>query len=58
MALIITLFLDNTVPGTREERGLHVWQHLDMDGKDWWDDDYANQVLLLSSHAMCGSGHS
>jgi hypothetical protein len=44
VALIITLFLDNLVPGTREERGLHVWQQLDIEGKDWWDDDYANAV--------------
>ncbi|CAK0786722.1 hypothetical protein CVIRNUC_009936 [Coccomyxa viridis] len=44
VALIITLILDNTVPGTREERGLHVWQQLDMKDQDWWDDDYANRV--------------
>ena len=44
VALIITLILDNTVPGTREERGLHVWQQLDLKDQDWWDDDYANRV--------------
>ena len=25
VALIATLFLDNTVPGSDRERGLHVW---------------------------------
>ncbi|CAL5222118.1 g4434 [Coccomyxa viridis] len=44
VALIITMVLDNTVPGTIEERGLHVWQHVYKDGEDWWDDDYANRV--------------
>ena len=56
VALIITLVLDNTVPGTREERGLHVWQQLDMKDQDWWDDDYANRVsprsTCLASHSM------
>ena len=32
------------MPGTREERGLHVWQQLDMKDQEWWDDDYANRV--------------
>ena len=68
VALIITLFLDNLVPGTREERGLHVWQQLEVEGKDWWDDDYANAVRTLGcvvrvsckclqglpTHKMCG----
>ncbi|CAL8465374.1 g4910 [Coccomyxa elongata] len=44
VALIITLVLDNTVPGTREERGLHVWQQLDTNAGDWWEDDHMNQV--------------
>ena len=42
VALIITLVLDNTVPGTQRERGLHVWQPLDPAGADWWQDDHMN----------------
>lgn len=37
MALIITLFLDNTIPGTLQERGLHVWTRLDAAHQKWWD---------------------
>lgn len=44
VALIITLVLDNLVPGTREERGLHVWQQVYKNSENWWDDDYANRV--------------
>lgn len=56
VALIITLILDNTVPGTREERGLHVWQQLEKEDEDWWEDDYANRVSRLRmtpEHALC-----
>ena len=45
VALIVTLLLDNTIPGTRRERGLHVWQQLDEAGVDWWEDDHMNRVL-------------
>ena len=44
VALMITLFLDNTIPGSREERGLHVWQQLGGDGTDWWEDDHMHRV--------------
>ena len=54
VALIITMVLDNTVPGTIEERGLHVWQHVYKDGEDWWDDDYANRVCSRALvHDVC-----
>ncbi len=54
VALIITLFLDNTIPGSRKERGLHVWQQLDADGTDWWEDDHMNRVrpLLAEIHSF------
>ena len=48
VALIVTLFLDNTVPGSRKERGLHVWQQLDASGADWWEDDHMNRVRALT----------
>lgn len=57
VALIITLVLDNTVPGTREERGLHVWQQLDTNAGDWWEDDHMNRVraaLLCCSFSGVG----
>jgi hypothetical protein len=45
VALIITLVLDNTIPGTAEERGLHVWQKLsDESAEEWWEDDHMNAV--------------
>jgi nucleobase transporter 1/2 len=47
VALIITLILDNTIPGTREERGLHVWQQLDASGRDWFEDDHMNKASTL-----------
>ena len=55
VALIITLVLDNTVPGTREERGLHVWQALDTNAGDWWEDDHMNRVrsALLAPVCSC-----
>jgi hypothetical protein len=32
---IITFLLDNTVPGTREERGLTVWEDITEDDSDF-----------------------
>ena len=65
VALIITLILDNTVPGTREERGLHVWMPLDAAESDWWEDEHMNAVRApvpnvascrgLSQHAWLSS---
>jgi hypothetical protein len=51
VALMLTLLLDNTIPGSDEERGLHVWTTLvvDADGNktDWWEDDHLNRVRAL-----------
>jgi hypothetical protein len=45
VALIITMVLDNTIPGSPEERGLHVWQKLgDAQAEEWWHDDHMNAV--------------
>jgi hypothetical protein len=48
VALMLTLFLDNTIPGSDEERGLHVWTTLVVDEAgnetDWWEDDHLNRV--------------
>jgi hypothetical protein len=44
VSLIITMILDNTIKGTREERGLQVWQVLE-DKTDWWTDPYMNKVV-------------
>ncbi len=53
VALIITLVLDNTVPGTQRERGLHVWQPLDPAGADWWQDDHMNAARApLAPHLL------
>lgn len=39
VALIVTLFLDNTVPGTKRERGLHVWtKRMEGGVEHWWHD--------------------
>eukprot|EP00884_Botryococcus_braunii_P002860 jgi/Botrbrau1/12575/Bobra.0169s0108.1 len=46
VSLIITMILDNTIKGTREERGLQVWQVLE-DNTDWWTDPYMNKVYGL-----------
>ncbi|KAK9829197.1 hypothetical protein WJX72_004442 [[Myrmecia] bisecta] len=47
VALIITMFLDNTIPGTREERGLHVWGQLNEHGSAWWEDETLHKVYGL-----------
>lgn len=56
VALLLTLFLDNTIPGSDEERGLHVWRCLvkDADGNttDWWEDDHLNRVGAASRPAL------
>ncbi|KAF6262263.1 permease family-domain-containing protein [Scenedesmus sp. NREL 46B-D3] len=70
VALLLTLFLDNTIPGSDEERGLHVWTTLvvDAEGKqtDWWEDEHLNKVYGLpfngtrlyqpTSASRCGLG--
>ena len=43
-ALIITMFLDNTIPGTIQERGLHVWMQYSGSTTDWWADDRLHAV--------------
>lgn len=43
-ALIITMFLDNTIPGTIQERGLHVWMQYAGSTADWWADDRLHEV--------------
>ena len=45
-ALIITMFLDNTIPGTLQERGLHVWLQQGAAAGDWWADDRVHAVCL------------
>ena len=50
------MILDNTIPGTRAERGLHVWQPLPQDGSAaWWEDDYMNAVRMPSLDNACSS---
>ena len=46
VTLIITLFLDNTVPGSKRERGLHIWEELmeSLGGGEWWEDEYMEKV--------------
>jgi nucleobase transporter 1/2 len=46
VALILTLFFDNTIPGTAEERGMGAWQQIGRAGAgaDWWEDDHMNEV--------------
>ncbi|KAK9835389.1 hypothetical protein WJX81_006828 [Elliptochloris bilobata] len=45
VSLIVTLFLDNTIPGSEEERGLHVW--LMQATQDWLEDEALQQVYGL-----------
>lgn len=46
VTLIVTLFLDNTIPGTIKERGLHVW--LQASGSmDWWEVNALHDVYGL-----------
>ena len=40
------MVLDNTIPGTREERGLHVWAQYSQGNVDWWEDDRLHLVSL------------
>ncbi|KAF8056380.1 NAT1 [Scenedesmus sp. PABB004] len=52
VALILTLLLDNTIPGSDEERGLTVWRCLagerpDGSAKDWWEDEAMHAVYGL-----------
>jgi hypothetical protein len=52
VSLMLTLLLDNTIPGSDQERGLHVWRCLvtATDGTTtthWWEDDHMNRVRLL-----------
>ncbi|GAB4815990.1 hypothetical protein N2152v2_003036 [Parachlorella kessleri] len=46
VTLIITLFLDNTVPGGKRERGLHIWEELmaSLGGGEWWEDEYMEKI--------------
>ena len=44
VSLIITLVLDNTIPGTIRERGLHVWLKVKGAAENWWDDDNLHDV--------------
>jgi len=53
VALIITLVLDNTIPGTIRERGLHVWLRVKGAAENWWDDDSLHDV---SPQALLPSG--
>lgn len=54
VALILTMILDNTIPGTPEERGLHVWQQLgDAQAEEWWHDDHMNAVRAWLLGLMC-----
>ena len=48
VALIITLVLDNTIPGTIRERGLHVWLRVKGAAENWWDDDSLHDVSPLA----------
>ena len=54
VALLLTLLLDNTLPGSDEERGLQHMMNLikGPDGEkpleDWWEDDHMNEVCLSS----------
>src|SRR5689334_6394855 len=51
VALMLTLLLDNTIPGSDEERGLTAWTTLFMDDegnkRDWYEDDHMNQVTKV-----------
>lgn len=53
VALLLTLLLDNTIPGSDEERGLQHMMSLvkGPDGEkvieDWWEDDHMNKVGSL-----------
>lgn len=47
VALIITMVLDNTVPGSSEERGMHVWSHLMGGSYKWWEDEEVYKVYGL-----------
>lgn len=40
------MFLDNTIPGTREERGLHVWAQYSHGNFEWYEDERLNKVRL------------
>lgn len=53
VALLLTLLLDNTIPGSDEERGLQHMMCLvkgseggsgDKPVQDWWEDDHMNRV--------------
>lgn len=46
VTLIVTLFLDNTIPGTIKERGLHVWLQA-AGSKDWWEVNALHDVRIL-----------
>jgi hypothetical protein len=58
VALMLTLFLDNTIPGSDEERGLHVWTTLVVDDEgnqtDWWEDDHLNRVSSVFVGVVVG----
>jgi nucleobase transporter 1/2 len=53
VALLLTLLLDNTIPGSDEERGLQHMLSLvkGPDGEkvvgDWWEDNHLNRVSML-----------
>lgn len=50
VTLIITLFLDNTIPGTMKERGLHVWLKAAGSDMDWWENETLHDVSTPDSH--------
>ena len=49
------MVLDNTISGTREERGLHVWAQYSQGSLDWWEDDRLH--LASSPHKAWQSPH-
>lgn len=53
VTLIITMVLDNTIPGTREERGLHVWAQYSQGNFDWWEDDRLHLVSISLPSSCC-----
>lgn len=48
VTLIVTLFLDNTIPGTIKERGLHVWLQATGTTGDWWEINALHDVSILN----------
>jgi hypothetical protein len=46
VSLILTMILDNTIAGSREERGLQMWQALEGH-TEWWTDPHMNKVSAL-----------